>query len=457
MTPLRREALSETACLAWSAGLVGLASLLAAAVNLQLFQDGASYLVEVIVSGSAVRHGRSAVGLIQLPSIVSLKALTRLGVDPFVKMAVERVVFCLNYAAVPLIALVLSWLVAGHRRRELFVWSALIILFVNLVNFSWVSELLIAMQLACPLMLACFIRPQSVWTWMLAGLLGALMFSLHPLASVMLLALAVGTIWAGWGAPARQRAALALGALASIAAGLRVAVSLKGMGDYERSMTQPANAVEYLFITPLPNMFFLVCALAIGFNQLRRPSSQSAHVRYTDTGVALAATAVLIAHFFFGVRNFPLKTGLAVLAAAILILLAAADARQPVAPVERAHRLRLVVVLAACFAAVVAVKSGMWHATLTRVEHLVASAERGCLDRATDSLRWLDRRPFRIVNSWALPSLVLVRQVGAPAKFLLAEGDCERLRDTGRMQVDPWANLPLRILRPFTARPGPER
>ena len=156
-----------------------LSLVLSALVGLQLFQDGSSYFLEMLIDHSAVRHGRLSVLLFQYPTIFLLKTFFQREIDPLTTLPIVRLAFNLNYALTPFVSLFLSWLVVRRKREELFLWAALIILFVNLVNFSWVSELLISVQLACPLLLALLENPKSKTFWTLVVFLTPFLFFLH--------------------------------------------------------------------------------------------------------------------------------------------------------------------------------------------------------------------------------------------------------------------------------------
>ena len=71
--------------------LVVVPLLVVAAVGLPLFQDGSSYLVELMTSQSAVRHHRYSVLLVQAPSIVALKLSATADLDPRSALTVVRV------------------------------------------------------------------------------------------------------------------------------------------------------------------------------------------------------------------------------------------------------------------------------------------------------------------------------------------------------------------------------
>jgi hypothetical protein len=440
---------------AWTALVLVLSSCVVALANLPLFQDGASYLFELMVSGSAIRHGRLGAYLVQAPSIVSRKAFTVMHLDAFTRLAAERLVFCLNYALVPLAVILLSWSIVRKTDERLFLWSALIVLMVNLVNFSWVSELLIAVQLGCPLTLACCLHPRRPSLRLLALVLGAFVFSLHALSFLIFLAVAIGSFAAGRGRGPERRPLFVTGCLLVAAAILRAVVSLWHLNDYERSMVQPDNMYEYLFVTPAENILFVLCAVAIGLNRLRQ--TRMPWGLATDVGLVGVGCIVLVSAYFAGEQGFPLKAGAVLFASLILIVCAGIDSRNRAAEAECRHRFRLVFALSLCFLAVTVTKAAVWHAQLATLEQILVSTGTQCVERSHGDLAWLDRRPGNIVDTWALPSLIAVRQVGDPARYLLAAGDCEAFRRTGEARIDPWTILGPRDLQPFAARTKHQR
>ena len=160
----------------------------------------------------------------------------------------------------------------------------------------------------------------------------------------------------------------------------------------------------------------------------------------------------LVASYFHGERYFPLKAGGTLFVVLTLLVFAALDRRRPASDIERMHRARLALGLALCFAVITAAKSWVWHTQLARVEKVLLATSRTCIEHSDASLRWLSGRPANIVDTWALPSTVFVRQVGEPARYLLADGDCAVLDRTGEVKVDPWTTLNTRDMAIFTAR-----
>jgi hypothetical protein len=324
----------------------------------------------------------------------------------------------------------------------------LIILFVNLVNFSWVSELLIGLQFCCPLLLAWIVVPGTRRSWTITAVLLPIVWFLHPLIAPVLLVLAVATLYAG-GRNARAGAAVFAGAAVA-----RALVSAMSLTAYEASFLAPTEMREYLVVTSWENVMFLVAALAIGATCWRARA-----VAGTERGLRMAyracmvlacvAAAVLVAQYV--VRRpyaFPLKTGLAVAVAAALMLGAAADARSTVSTTEVRERVRLVTVLACVFMAVVVAKSLMWRTAVASLARSVAAGDGSCIEPVTEDFAWLHRAPHTIIDNWALPTLALVTQDSRPRTLLLQPGDCRRFFDTRMVQIDPWTLLPARALVP---------
>jgi hypothetical protein len=420
----------------------------AAVAGLPLFQDGSSYLFEILLTRSAVRHHRASVLLIQLPTIVTAKLVAKLDIDDGRGLALVRLVFSASYALVPLIALGLSWLILRRTRQELLIWPALIILFVNLVNFSWVSELLIGVQLCCPLLLAWIVAPGRRGTWITTAVLLPIVCLLHPLISPVLLVIAMAMFYA------HGRNGTAGAAVFASAAVLRALASTLSLTAYEASFLAPTEMREYLILTSWENVLFLLAALAIGVVcwRARAAATTERELRMayrTCMVVAGGAAAVLVAQYIVHrPYPFPLKTGLAVAVAAALMLATAVDTRAAVSPIEARERIRLVTVLACVFLAVVVAKSLMWRSAVASLARSVASVDGGCVEPVTPEFAWLHRAPHTIIDNWALPTLALVTQDSRPRTLLLQPGDCRRFFETRMVQIDPWSLIPARALVP---------
>ena len=467
---------------------------LSAAVGIQLFQDGSSYLLEILVSHphTAVRHHRFSALLVQAPVTIFNRA-ARHGLDDAERVKMVRIVFCAAYASVPLVALIASWLVVRKERPDLFIWPATIVLLVNLVNFSSVSELIIAMQAACPLMLAAYIDPASPRSRLLAILTVPLIFFLHALGAVLLLAIAAGLAIVARRRPDAKRPALIMAGVLTAAALLRVAASFWTLNPYERDLLEPAHATDYMVVTTIENVAFLIAAclgpiaLAMWRTRWRRPalaaatvailgiaavrmpdnlrsldhwgawgllsiSAAAAVVNFTrrdaggssPTAFPLAAgllwTAALLSmsQYFAQSIHFPLKTGLAILAAVILTVAAAFDSTRRIEPVETSWRSGFLLNAAGIFVVVTLCKSLIWNAAMERLRDGLDAAAESCVERNDAQFAWLDHGSAAILDNWALTSLALVEWRGERARLLLDPEACADYYETGAIRVDPW-------------------
>jgi hypothetical protein len=489
---------------------VGLSLILSAFVGLQLFQDGSSYLLEILITHSAIRHGRWSVLLFQSPTIFLIKALHRLELDPLVTLPIVRFVFNLNYGFTPFVTALLSWFVIRKRREELFIWVALIILYVNLVNFSWVSELLISVQLACPLLLALLQNPKSKTFWILFVFLTPFLFFLHPLVTAIYFILATGSAYIAYRRPDYRRAAILGMLLFLFMAVTRGVYSFFTLSHYEISFAASGGLDEYFVTNRLENLLFLGAAIEIavlvllsssiahfrerlakamtGFVGLQsfllilfaakflfRENNYSlyiigclgvpAFIRFwrhqsnTPMGnmrllylalafLATASSSLLIAQYASAEKQFTLKAGLDLFVTLFIMSMAAIDSVREVRLHEHVLRFKLVSALSIIFACVLTIKSVIWQTSALKLEQALRQTNGSCTEMTSAEFQWLNKSPYTIINNWALPSLALVVQDERPRKALLAQNDCHILYQSGMVQLDPWSLIPKEFLVP---------
>jgi hypothetical protein len=431
----------------------------AAMSGLPLFQDGSSYLLELLLTHSAVRHHRLSVVLLQIPTRAMMRTVGMLHLGDSRAVPLVRLAFAASYAAVPLVALGLSWLIVRRRRPDLLVWPALVILFVNLVNFSWVSELLIGIQLSCPLLLATVLLLGTPTYWLLTALLLPIVWLLHPLLAPLFLVIAVAAAQASRhtetlpAVPSRQVRSAARWTIAMyvVAALLRVVVSLLSLTKYESGFTGGDEMRTYLFATSWQNAAFLTGALAIACACWRAKALRATQRRLAYRGsvaIATAAAILLMSQYLVGSGAFPLKTGLTLFVTSAVLFIAMLDSRTPASADETRERVRLAAMLALVFAVVVVAKSLLWHSAVTRVVATLATARASCVETVADDFVWLHRAPYTIVDNWALPSLALVVQDARPRRLLLERGDCAAFFASGAVRVDPWTVIPAHAIVP---------
>ncbi|MDQ2693563.1 MAG: hypothetical protein M3Y68_16105, partial [Chloroflexota bacterium] len=452
----------------WVMLAVLLALLVSAFAGLQLFQDGSSYLLEMLIDHSAVRHGRLSALLFQYPTILLIKAFHRLEIDPLVTLPIVRLAFNLNYALTPFIALALSWLIVRRKREELLIWATLIILFVNLVNFSWVSELLISVQLACPLLLGLLQNPESKRFRLLFLVLTPFIFFLHPLVITVYLVLAGASGYVAYQRPVYRRAARLSAILFLVAAATRATYTFFTLSLYEVSFTASGEIGDYFVLSRLENILFLATAVEIAFLVLlaqskwgfmramswlvalqsyvllyfaarlllgsnalpwvlvsclgipaiirfwpSRPRLAQAnpHLLYLACAfLAASAGCLLLAQYVLPERLFTLKMGSDLFVSLLIMGLAAIDSGRALIPSEYLWRSRLVIALGGIFVCVILAKAAMWQTSVQRLEQTLRHADDACLEMTSSEFGWLQNSPYTIIHNWSLPSLALVIQ-----------------------------------------------
>jgi hypothetical protein len=504
------QRMRQSKSILWILIPVLLSLFVSALVGLQLFQDGSSYLFEMLITHSAIRHGRWSVLLFQSPTILLIKTFHQLGIDPLVTLPIVRLGFNLNYALTPFISLFLSWLVVRKKREELFIWAALIILFVNLVNFSWVSELLISVQLACPLLLTLLENPRSKTFWVLFLFLTPFLFFLHPLVITIYICLAAASAYVGYRKPVYKRAATVSAVLFLLAAIGRVIYSFSTLSLYEVSFAASGEISDYFLISRLENILFLVAAVEIALlvllsksiahsgwrfvrmipwlvalqsflliliaakflfhenlypiyvigclgiltfirlwrHQSNTPIENKQMLYLACAFLAAASSGLLLAQYASSERLFTLKMGLDLFVALLIMLMAVIDSLREVPSYEHVSRFRLVFALSTIFVCVIIVKSALWQVSAQKLGQTLRQTSGSCVEMTSTDFRWLEKSPYTMINNWALPSLALVIQDERPRKALLAQNDCQLLHQSGMLQIDPWSLLSKEFLVP---------
>lgn len=494
--------------------LVAVPVLVVAIVGLPLFQDGSSYLLELMTSQSAVRHHRYSVLFVQAPSIVALRLSALADLDPRSALTVVRGIFSFSYAILPFFALAWSWLLVRQRDPAIMIWPVASILLLNVVNFSGVSEILLATQLAFPLMLAASQQQPTRFTNATILVLAPIILLLHALVAVLYVGLACGMVLRARRLSARDASrAWILAVVFGGAALVRLVLDAWFATDYERGMWGGSALVDY-FLARFETAFFLASAtagvlwfgcrrqgleravvvvsiglialtsgtalhnlsrmrsfdehpvpvlallgvtlIAMAVHALRRPAGtqQSSSADRAVLVLLWSAAAAVITRYLL-LESFPLKTGATVLIAAVLLVLAALDSARDHPSFDVRPRELFVLNAAAVFAALVLCKAAIWDAATTRLAHGLAASAAACVEIDDTSMDWVRRSPGAILNNWSLPTLGLVSAPVRPHVLLLEDGDCERFARSGEIVVDPWTVLVPRQL-PFAFGKHPD-
>jgi hypothetical protein len=214
---------------------------------------------------------------------------------------------------------------------------------------------------------------------------------------------------------------------------------------------------EYILDTSIENKIFLIVSLLIGtgiligkyqFKFKRIASTFISIQRAYFFLILLAVVAGFLLVFQYSYREFPLKTGLSMLASLAILLMMAFDSAEKTTGIEIIHRFRLTTVLAIVFSLVIASKAFIWQSSIHKLRQSISKSEGACLELNTENFKWLDANPYKIINTWALPSLALIEQDIQPRKLLLEKGSCKIYRDSSLVKFDEWTLMPKKYITP---------
>ena len=459
---------------------VFLAIVVSAWVNLQLFQDGAAYLYDIVQSRSTVAmHQRFSATLVQVPIVLSLHLLALSSIED--AMPLMRFAFCLGYGLMPLLCLLLSWRIVQPATKSLLIWPWLIIVLVNLVNFSWVSEILMALQLSCPMLLGVCCGPihqidghkLSRWRWFLTLGLSGVILGLHPLTVFIFGIATVGCLYLsiqynalvkGADQPNEtssnavgfyRRMALFFGGLTIAKGGWAIA----SMSAYEKVFLEAHQRNTYLFSSSTEDRLFLLGSLVIGglclLAQYVHQRSKSISWLYgVCIGEAIASACILMSQY----SHYPLqlKTGLSISVSLFLLLLMFIDVaklhrnwlqeRQPHG-VNTRFRQRLMVTLSLIFLTVVLAQAFLWNTAIHQLRTVMAISPTECMERYSSDFDWIYQPPYQMLNNWSLPVLALLQgDRSTPTVFIT--DNCQGYETLYEVNIYPWKAIPKDEMRP---------
>lgn len=425
--------------------LVALSVLVAAAAALPLTWDGSYYLFELLNRGEPFTpHERLINVPVQFP-VLLFRLLTD-EAEPLI------LVFSLAYAAVPVVALSMSWLVVRTRTPRLFVWPALGIGMVTLPGqASMISEALISLQLFWPVILAVLLRFPRTTVPIALGCSIAIVVA-HPFGMILMgVAAAAGFLVARVHAAEREAMQLwATGfAVAAVLAVLRFA-SLRT--SYETESMSPA-VLEQQFdraVAGIPaagplaayaaGAVLLLIPLMFGTDRRfrRRIAGASALVMAVSFGSALALLVIWAADARAWKDALDYRSW-ALFASLPLYAMAVADVAFP--GLQRgAHRqLRSSAVLGAAvtFSVVVISMSVAWAGVVQKLAAELDKQRGSCV--SSRDIVWLSSSPL---NHWAVTATSIVIQGRHVETFVAYDRACQEGPVPDHVPVAPWHQHP---------------
>lgn len=455
--------------------------LLSAVVGFPLFGDGAFYWFSLAVDQQPiVPNLRFSALLPQLPAIL----LSRFSQDPIIL----RYALSFSYAMVPVISLLSCWFLVRRKTPFLLIFPLLWIAIMQ-INYSAVSELLIAVHLTWPLVFAVVFYQNSLATLCLGYVLGVVLLAIHPLSFILGAAISILVLHRH--RSSRNSSPLIntneskygtanhlvwLGVWFFAMSLLRALITVLSLNDYERSMLRAGSVEDYLVPVTLIQSLYLACSFMLGIFCYRylRSHFKSGRVRLAPqyslrlnaVSISMLLISFLVAlEIYTGIPTKP-KSGLSFIIGVLLIMLAYLSCPSP--KTLRSHCSQsdafLGALKSAIYSSVAAivmimmVKSLVWSQATHQLWTLVSGADPPCIV-FTDHQPSLLKQPNMIMlNNWSAPFSALAFRPftckDCQSSLLLPYTGCAVLDATNNVNLTHWATRPWTLI---DSRVGPLR
>jgi hypothetical protein len=425
---------------------------------LPMYRDGSYYFLKMWGLGNPlIAHGRIGAQLIQMPFLW----LT----EKFHNFGLSVLAFDASYAAVPFIALVLSWLCVRKTHPYLMVWPVVAISLTMLsAKADYVSENTIAQQLIWPAFLCLLTKPNFAKTLLILALC-AFALSLHPVAIPLMGIMATtaatlafcerngarnfcGTknegLPEGNSVNTRRVAYYSIMSLIICAAGLtRLAYFILYPQSYEQGLLG-ASFFSYLVDCGLAFPPVLTALGSIAGGALLLVAKDKKSFAFIASICALvvggAAAIYWCASPQFWHQSFWYQKVLIVYFA-FLMLCALVDSRRnaqfkPQSAGDRKllqNRSIIWNVVGAISLIAVSIQATTWTRISTDLKTEVAMNAQQLVER--EQILWLKNTPF---DHWSSNTYAIVMQGTYPHKSLLPKEEIEFVNRTGTSRVTPW-------------------
>jgi hypothetical protein len=273
--------------------------------------------------------------------------------------------------------------------------------------------------------------------------------------AILFITMAIGIWYVGYKKSESRSAARPIAIIFAVAGILKLILNLYSLSTYETSFLGTKGVNEYVLETSVENKIFLFISLLTGIGILiNKPKikgiiSTSLSIKKTYLLLMLlAAIAGFLLVFQYGYREFPLKTGLSTIVSLAVLLMMALDSVEKITEAESIYRFRLVTVLAIIFSLAIASKTFVWQSSINKLRQTILASNNACLELNAGDFKWLDTNPYKIINTWALPSLALIEQDSQPRKLLLEKGSCKIYQESGVVKFDEWTMMPKKYVTP---------
>lgn len=403
--------------------LVAVGALIAAVCGVALSWDGSAYLFNALDSQQPFTpHWRLVNVITQGPTLLAQTYTDRLGV--------LRMVFGASYMAVPVVAVLASYVVIRRRRPAMFVWPVIAVCVATLpgqVNPS--SEALQVSQLVWPLLMAAVVgvegRNWAVWlVIMTSGLFVALA---HPFG----VALLAGVLLAGLACRHRSETALAASLL-----GLAIVNALLTANPYQGDR-MTLGVIVSSFDRAIAGVPLFAAAATTAGAALIAAVDRTRHRNLLGVagvaGIALAIVAFLgwaaDPRLWNGAIEFRTLAPLAILPVALIAVLDNFLVRTSGSP----WRQLAAVTASAGFVLVMAVQGLSVRSLDARLVSSISAAGGGCVPQ--ESIPGVNGT---MLDSWATPYRSLLLGGRTATSIVIWGSQCSSLSHDGDVPVDYW-------------------
>jgi hypothetical protein len=405
----------------FTASAIGL--LFGAISGMALSWDGSYYLFNTLESRQPFEpHARFVNAVTQAPTLLSQNFTDQL--------PILRLVYGISYMAIPLVALLASWVVLRRGHRHMFVWSVLALLVATLpgqVNAT--CEALQSAQLTWPILLAAIVGIErgDRLTWVVVVITGLFAAVAHPFGVALMAGVLLVCLFGR-----RRREATLVTVLLAIAA----ANALSSFDPYETDRITATVIGTGLDRAIFGGPLIAIAASAIGAALIAFGNRTKHGTLLAATGVACQVLAIAaLEHWardpsqWGGAIEFRSFTPIVIVPVALVAFL---DGRQS-KPADTRWR-QLAALTAALGFALIMVLQGL---SIQRIDRTMTDAMNqsasGCAAQGS-----IPRVDLTVLDSWATTSRSLLYGTRAPTRVVLPDSQCAALLAHGALPLADW-------------------
>lgn len=363
--------------------------------------------------------------------------------------SVLQTVYGLVYAAIPFMALALSWWVVHGYAEPLFIWVALGVGFGTLPGqLCFACEALFAILLFWPIILAILVRIPTRHAPTIFLLVISLFYT-HPV-SIILFAIAAGCAFVmTFRSQCRRIWLLMYGFGFSAMAILKSLMFLIFPSPYEMSLLL-MDVLKYHFtgsVSGIPLRAVMCAWFATSMIFIAPLLSRSQNYKYVPIIhwlelISLITAGGLLVIWARDPSLWRYATSFrlwALFGSSPFILLAALEAliyHDDFSYMRKSiwsHRLITIQIIGLCYLVVLSIQSTAWFNLTKILRETITHSEDNCLSGS--SMGWIPHTPL---HNWTAPSYAILLQGRAPRKLVLDGDGCSEASFSHAIRIAPW-------------------